>query len=967
MNEDFRVGSLTLWTIFVVAIIVVLTTLWAFVYWWKKAKYTRERFAFIGAVALISSVSLLALMLTSGTSAWSILINALPSVVKFLGLKEVFNLPDTLVQPSQLSPFGAIVFLLSILGLSRWFFRMFTHWEGQKSIAQHEQEVNQSRPSVGADIALLLSTKKERRTKLAPYQERFEPTADTFEAAIATVVWHEQARQLLIAKHSNYIFKDEYDIAHRCWWGEDKLTGVFVCLFCPLAPPSRDEVNIFLACTNGIALGRGKSIDRIVLASKDGNFEPYDEHYDGVKLQWTNHEALLNNLVDFSDYFHFLNYRVTRANLPDTQLTLSQTYSPSRYRLSLKESAGTDDLEEFLTTWLNESSTRHIALLGEYGQGKSTISLMLSHKLMATIKAGSSTARIPILLELRGKSPRSLTPEELLATWAYKYRIHVHSLIQLLIAGRLLLIFEGFDEIDLTGDTDSRLNHFRTLWRMAYPQAKILITGRPNFFLDDAERKISLGIENAHSTKPYCTAIYLAPFTITQIKDSLREVDAQTCGEICALASKDKKFLEIVARPSLLFIVSTLWKREKLSEHLNQISSAFVMNLFIRHSYRRQGAKEAERNFMALNTAERAYFMEGIAAYMGANMLPNQISARELTLAIDHLVSVIPEEVSKTAGVTEDETRVPLRSRFDWENSKAETLDHIRTDVRACGILVTDLSKDGTFKFAHKSFMEFLQASLVRGLISENYLLSVPARSICNSLGFRISAIENSSEAMMFLAEMLLTDLPKDVGSSKEETIAKKLFSVLVVGDLGKNSFLLKMTKWILGIFIYLANRFAKSYKLFDLIKFHALFRFTDLMVSLMLVILPLALLMTGLELATVVLQIPRIFDRGNMFSASGLSALAAIYSLLIVVFASSESARRSMMRLMPILLGKHDTEIQRGASYRFTKWFTICRNLGIAMPLMSKILGPHLALFLEQESIRTHQRAPTLDVESTN
>jgi hypothetical protein len=966
MNEDFRVSSLALWTIFTVAIIVVLTTIWAFVYWWKKAKYTRERFAFIGAAALISSVSLLALMLTNGTSAWSVVINLLPSVVNFLGMKEVLNLPDTLVQPTQLSPFGAIVLTLSILGLGQWFLRMFRHWDGQKSIAQHEQEVNQSTPSIGADIALLLSTKKERRTKLALYQERFESAADTFETAIATVAWHEQARLLLMAKYSNYIFKDAYDIAHRCWWGEDKLTGVFVCLFCPIARPLRDEITTFLAYSNGIALSRGESVDRIVIASKDGNFEPCEEQHDGAKLHWTNHEALLNNLVDFSDYFHDLNYRVTRAALPDTQLTLSQTYSPSRYRLSLKENAATEDLEGFLNAWLNESSTRHIALLGEYGQGKSTISLMLSHQLMAANKVGSSATRIPILLELRGKSPRSLTPEELLATWAYKYRIHVHSLIQLLIAGRLLLIFEGFDEIDLTGDTDSRLNHFRTLWRMAYPQAKILITGRPNFFLDDAERKISLGIENTHNTKPYCTAIYLAPFSVGQIRDSLREVDLQTREEICALATKDKKFLEIVSRPSLLFIVSTLWKREKLSEHLNQISSAFVMNLFIRHSYRRQGAKEAERNFMALNTAERAYFMEGIAAYMGCGMLPNQISARELTLAIDHLVSVIPDEVSQAAGVTEDETRVPLRHRFDWENSKTETLDHIRTDVRACGILVTDVSKDGTFKFAHKSFMEFLQASLVRGQISEDDLLSVSARSICNSLGFRISAIENSPETLMFLAEMLVTDLPKNVGASKDEFIAKKLFGVLVAGDLGRNSFFLRLTKWSLKTFVYFTNIFAKISQSFRLRDFHNLYTLTDLFVISAVCCLPVAILAIvslGLKLALPGLRLP---DLPESLFATLLLGVCVTYLILLVWVAFSENFRATVLQLAFKMENGQSIESQKGVSYRLTKWFTICRNLGISMPVMSKILGQHLTLFLEQESIRSHQRVTALEIEST-
>jgi len=103
--------------------------------------------------------------------------------------------------------------------------------------------------------------------------------------------------------------------------------------------------------------------------------------------------------------------------------------------------------------------------LGEYGQGKSTSSLLLCYHLIAQLAEQPDT-RIPILIELRGKNPHTLTSEELLATWAHHYDISIQALLHLHMAGRLLLIFEGFDEIDLSGDTEARISHFRTLWRL---------------------------------------------------------------------------------------------------------------------------------------------------------------------------------------------------------------------------------------------------------------------------------------------------------------------------------------------------------------------------------------------------------------------------------------------------------------------------------------------------------------------
>src|SRR5205823_14204530 len=125
--------------------------------------------------------------------------------------------------------------------------------------------------------------------------------------------------------------------------------------------------------------------------------------------------------------------------------------------------------------------------------------------------------------------------EDILAGWAFPYRIDPLAVMKLLIAGRIFLILEGFDEMALIGDSETRIAHFRTLWNFSYPNAKILITGRPNFFLDDKEMRAALGIYKPTVGDPYCEALQLQPFTLKQIELALRATPATARNEILSL------------------------------------------------------------------------------------------------------------------------------------------------------------------------------------------------------------------------------------------------------------------------------------------------------------------------------------------------------------------------------------------------------------------------------------------------
>lgn len=158
--------------------------------------------------------------------------------------------------------------------------------------------------------------------------------------------------------------------------------------------------------------------------------------------------------------------------------------------------------------------------------------------------------------------------------------------------------------------------------------------------------------------------------------------------EILNLADKNKKFKEIISRPSFLRMVATVWE-QKLSKQSGQINSALVMDEYIKHTNEHQ----SDRKVNILYDTEQAYFMEGIAAYMVVNDLPNQIGSEQLHKVIRDLFHKMPNEVSLSS-LIERNPKI-LKHRLDFDANKQMAIEIIENDVRSRNLLVTDLTKLG--------------------------------------------------------------------------------------------------------------------------------------------------------------------------------------------------------------------------------------------------------------------------------
>lgn len=515
--------------------------------------------------------------------------------------------------------------------------------------------------------------------------------------------------------------------------------------------PSRGELIIALKDNPGIELGLKRA----------------------VKLE--TEKSLLGKLINAADYKNDIKRRVQFDRISGLRLTLYDVYVAPSFSIANQE-IYYQNIDDYLIGWLSEPGQRQIALLGEYGQGKSTTALLLTYKLLT--EQLLSVDRIPILIELRGTSPRNLTPLQFFGAWGAKYNINPQALMRLHLAGRLLLIFEGFDEMALVGDAEMRLKHFKTLWQFCHPLAKIIITGRPNFFLDEEEMIEGLGLVKPIGETPYCEAIRLKPFGMQQIERALRGCPETVRAQICNIAAKNAGFLDLISRPSLLQIVSSLWEKENLLAKAEQLNSAYVMDLFVRASYRRQGLKESDSktpDFMALTTPEREYFMMGIASAMVAAQLPNQISIAQLNLVIEGLIKAIPDSVSLDTTAMSTEAKKPLRSRLDGAAARMQQ-EHVKTDVRTCGLLVDDPAFPGTFRFGHKSFMEFLFAKVIAEHLQHK--LSERSATILMATKATVNHLNYVPVSTSFLAEMLASSYKYEHKPSDPYALAFELLAL---------------------------------------------------------------------------------------------------------------------------------------------------------------------------------------------
>jgi hypothetical protein len=678
----------------ILIIACILTTVYVLISFKRRKQYTREKFAFRVFLMISSLSSTFLTVLFTGHTATSSLIS------KF---QRVFGIDSTPYEASISDKILALAVIGSLIFLA---LRLHRNWQGPISTREHDIRVSGIKPKVIRDtVAAIRDYTGQVPLRVYQYRSSRSEYDDSVDLppneAKAWHIW--AARALVLSRRQIHIdevkdwYPDRYLYIGK-YGSKDSTIGVMCVDDIPSANQLETQIS-FIA--HEVALPS----QLIVAINRDGQQD--DCSALSVPVQFRFRDQIISELVDFSGYKSYIRARYEVTPVAEGYaLKLPDIYVESA--ADVKEEQGflhVENVEEYISQWASENSSRHLAVLGEYGQGKSVLALRITYRMLFE----ENSARIPILITLGGRSPRTQSPLGLLAEWAAPLGINPSGLMALHELGRLLLIFDAFDEMDLVGEASLRLDHFRRLWEFSRDRgAKILITGRPNFFLDQFEREAALNIRAASAEIPFTVPLYLSRFDPTRTARALRSFKPEIGRQIREFLSSrnaPESFKDLVSRPSTLFLVANIWEKVTTQGNLEKLKSAEVISSFITHSYDRQLAKPEAPAFLSLT--EREYFNAGIAIGMRKEaQLSNHLNQDQLRSLIKALLESYPEELERFETAA-NRKRPKLKDRLQ---NKERLLETIGNDIRSCGILVTDLSQIDALKFAHKSFFELIVA-----------------------------------------------------------------------------------------------------------------------------------------------------------------------------------------------------------------------------------------------------------------
>ncbi|WP_372664089.1 NACHT and WD40 repeat domain-containing protein [Amycolatopsis kentuckyensis] len=140
--------------------------------------------------------------------------------------------------------------------------------------------------------------------------------------------------------------------------------------------------------------------------------------------------------------------------------------------------------------WLDTEEPRFVLVLGDFGTGKTFLIRFLTREL------ATQPDRIPVLVTMRDlEKGRRL--DELIAQHMARHNpresFHAPSFRYLLREGRIVLLFDGFDELAQRPTYDRVKQHFETLRQAAEGVAKVVVTSRSQHFATDRDVLNELG------------------------------------------------------------------------------------------------------------------------------------------------------------------------------------------------------------------------------------------------------------------------------------------------------------------------------------------------------------------------------------------------------------------------------------------------------------------------------------------
>ena len=361
------------------------------------------------------------------------------------------------------------------------------------------------------------------------------------------------------------------------------------------------------------------------------------------------------------------------------------------------------DLGSFVQEWLNDANKSRLVLVADYGSGKTTFSKYLAGNIARAYLRGGIDGRIPLLFRLGALSgnyePSEQRLVEYLNTHGAMETPSVDVLRTLAEEGKLLFIFDGFDELALQADKamlERNIALFATFEAMT--KNKVLLTTRPEYFTRLSEENHILGNRPRLDLKPLSTQQiqhYLElRLGVTEAKRDWAEIE-----RFVGLS-------DLADRPVLLeMIVRTL---PSLRNRTEPVDRPTLYKTYLIQELERQRKQRRDM----------------------------QIAEEELRFEIMEAIALAMHRSNKQRGMTDEEIWTACKQVLNADNMG--NLKGATRNILTCSFL---LREGDLYRFSHNSFYEYLLARALKGALDKR-----------EPNDFAITAA--SHDTLAFIAEM---------------------------------------------------------------------------------------------------------------------------------------------------------------------------------------------------------------------
>ena len=376
-----------------------------------------------------------------------------------------------------------------------------------------------------------------------------------------------------------------------------------------------------------------------------------------------------------------------RERLATDRLYPERLYVPQRYQIV----TGTDHdvytgLIERAVTWLGSDDARLVVVLGDFGRGKTSFLRQLARTLPAELPG-----LLPILVELRGleKAP---TLDELLGQYLVRQGVEDISpakLRYMIHSGRVGLLFDGFDELELRVGYDDAADYLQVLLESVTGRAKVVLTSRTQHFR--SRQQVTTALGERVTTLTASRMVVLQDFSEEQIILFLINLfgDTDRARARFDLLGDVGNLLELAHNPRMLAFAAEMDedRLRAVQRHEGRISAAELYREIIDFWLTEEARRHRHRGGLpSLDKEERLSACTALALRLWAST--------DLTIALNDLSA----EVSAT-----------LSGLAERGFSEAQATHSIGS-----GSLLVQ-TEDSAFAFVHQSIMEWLVADAAAG------------------------------------------------------------------------------------------------------------------------------------------------------------------------------------------------------------------------------------------------------------